>query len=56
MTDKIRASILAEFRAALAAGDLDRELQILLAATKYDKQRPGEPRLMDELRGIKAGA
>ena len=52
MSSQTRTAFLAEYRAARAAEDFDRALEIGLAAVEYDAANPGEPPLMDEIRGL----
>lgn len=47
-----RAALLAELRAAVAADDWDRVLDIELAAFEEDRAHPDQPRLMDSVRAI----
>ncbi|WP_326768833.1 hypothetical protein OG978_33695 [Streptomyces sp. NBC_01591] len=55
-TDRLAVSILDEFRAAWSAGDRDRMSHVMVAAIELDQAAPGEPRLMDEIRGINTPA
>ncbi|GAA2929674.1 hypothetical protein [Streptomyces enissocaesilis] len=52
MSEQTRIAYLAEYRAARAAGDYDRALEIGLAAIDIDNANPDGPRLMDEIRGF----
>jgi hypothetical protein len=52
MSSQTRAAFLAEYRAARAAENFDRALEIGLAAIEYDNDHPDEPPLMGELRGL----
>lgn len=52
MPEQTRRALLAEYRDARATGDLNRQLDIKLAATDHDRTNPDAPRLMDELRGL----
>lgn len=52
MPEQTRRALLAEYRDARAKGDLDRQLDIKLAATDHDQTHPDAPRLMDEIRGL----
>jgi hypothetical protein len=52
MSSQTRSAFLAEYRSARAAEDFDRALEIGLAAIDYDRDHPGEPPLMDEIRGL----
>lgn len=54
MTLQTRAALIAEFRAALKTDGYDAITGVYLAAIEHDAAHPGEPRLMDELRGIAA--
>ncbi|MCX4786489.1 hypothetical protein OG369_09925 [Streptomyces sp. NBC_01221] len=55
-TDRLATSLLTEFRAAWSAGDRDRMSHVMLAAIELDQSVPGEPRLMDEIRGFNTQA
>ncbi|MFF1650159.1 hypothetical protein [Streptomyces sp. NPDC058240] len=51
-TDRLAVSLLSEFRAAWSVGDHAQMTAVILAAIDLDQTTPGEPRLMDEIRGI----
>lgn len=55
-TDRLGRNLLDEFRAAWSAGDHDQMTAVILAAIELDQATPGEPRLMDEIRGINTPA
>lgn len=55
-TDRLATSLLNEFRAAWSVGDHDQMTAVILAAIELDQAVPGEPRLMDEIRGIQMPA
>ncbi|MFF3128536.1 hypothetical protein ACFVRD_41135 [Streptomyces sp. NPDC057908] len=55
-TDRLAVSLLDEFRAAWSAGDRDQMSHVMLAAIELDQSAPGEPRLMDEIRGLNTPA
>ncbi|MBQ1118521.1 hypothetical protein [Streptomyces sp. C3-3] len=50
--DRLAVSLLSEFRAAWSVGDRDGMSAVMLAAIDLDRSAPGEPRLMDEIRGL----
>lgn len=50
--DRLAVSLLSEFRAAWSTGDRDQMTAVMLAAIDLDQAAPGDPRLMDEIRGI----
>ena len=52
MPDQTRVAVLAEYRAARAAEDYQRALDIVLGAIDHDEQHPDQPPLMDEIRGL----
>lgn len=52
-TDRLAVSLLTEARAARAAGDHGQMTGVILAAIELDQAAPGEPRLMDEIRGLR---
>lgn len=52
MSDQTRIAYLSEYRAARASKDFDRALEITFDAMDHDANHPGEPRLMDEIRGL----
>lgn len=54
--DRLAVSLLTEFRAAHAAGDHGRMTDVMLAAIDLDRSAPDQPRLMDEIRGIRDAA
>ncbi|MFE9949314.1 hypothetical protein ACFYRJ_17485 [Streptomyces sp. NPDC005531] len=51
-TDRLADSLFREARAAWSAGDHDQMTRVILAAIELDSATPGQPRLMDEIRGI----
>ncbi|MEU2674190.1 hypothetical protein ABZ622_36075 [Streptomyces sp. NPDC007164] len=55
-TDRLAVSLLDEFRAAWSVGDHDQMTAVILAAIDLDQTTPGEPRLMDEIRGLNTPA
>jgi hypothetical protein len=55
-TDRLAVSLLSEARAASASGDRDRMTGVILAAIDLDQANPGQPRLMDEIRGLRYDA
>ncbi|WP_435597088.1 hypothetical protein [Streptomyces anulatus] len=54
--DRLAVSLLSEFRAAWSVGDRDGMSAVMLAAIDLDRAAPGEPRLMDEIRGLNTPA
>lgn len=50
--DRLAVSLLSEYRAAASVGDRDGMSAVMLAAIDLDQTSPGEPRLMDEIRGL----
>ncbi|MFD8142480.1 hypothetical protein [Streptomyces sp. NPDC059708] len=49
------AVLVADYKDAHAAGDLDLQLEIKLAAYDHDRANPDSPRAMDALRFIDRG-
>lgn len=52
--DRLAGNLLVEFRAAWSTGDHDQMSAVMLAAHELDMANPDEPRLMDEIRGIRS--
>jgi antitoxin component HigA of HigAB toxin-antitoxin module len=52
MSEQTRIAVLAEYRAARAAEDYQRALDIVLVAIDHDDEHPTEPPLTAELRGL----
>jgi hypothetical protein len=52
MSEQTRVAVLAEYRAARAAEDYQRALDIVLGAIDHDEQHPADPPLTAELRGL----
>jgi len=50
------AVLVADYKDALAAGDLDQQLEIKLTAYDHDRANPDSPRAMDALRFIDRGS
>ncbi|MFB6873730.1 hypothetical protein [Streptomyces sp. NPDC056323] len=53
---RLGRNLLNEFRAAWSVGDHNQMTAVILAAIDLDRAAPGEPRLMDEIRGIQMPA
>ncbi|MER5613272.1 hypothetical protein [Streptomyces sp. NPDC002215] len=51
-TERLGRNLITEFRAAWSVGNHDQMTHVILAAIELDQAAPGEPRLMDEIRGI----
>lgn len=51
--ERLAGNLLVEFRAAWSTGDHDQMSAVMLAAHELDTAHPDEPRLMDEIRGIR---
>jgi len=57
MSVQTRLAVLAaDYKNALAAGDLDLQLEIKLAAYDHDRANPDSPRAMDAIRFIDRGS
>ncbi|MFF4644955.1 hypothetical protein [Streptomyces sp. NPDC001389] len=50
------AVLVADYKDALAAGDLDLQLEVKLAAYDHDRANPDSPRAMDALRFVDRGS
>jgi hypothetical protein len=50
------AVLVADYKDALAAGDLDLQLEIKLAAYDLDRANPDSPRAMDAIRFVDRGS
>jgi hypothetical protein len=50
------AVLVADYKDAVAAGDLDLQLEIKLAAYDHDRANPDSPRAMDAIRFVDRGA
>ncbi|WP_030303461.1 hypothetical protein [Streptomyces katrae] len=49
------AVLVADYKDAFAAGDLDLQLEIKLAAYDHDRANPDSPRAMDAIRFVDRG-
>ncbi|KOU17037.1 hypothetical protein [Streptomyces sp. WM6349] len=57
MTAKTRLAVLvADYKDAVNAGDLDLQLEIKLAAYDLDRANPDSPRAMDAIRFVDRGS
>lgn len=57
MTAQTRLAVLvADYKDAVTAGDLDLQLEIKLAAYDLDRANPDSPRAMDAIRFVDRGA